>query len=48
MWATCRFIASNRPGATGNLMTAFPSKQLSSDSETLVQASLLNSVIMER
>ena len=29
-------------------MTAFPPKQLSSDSETLVQAGLLNSVIMER
>ena len=48
VWATCRFIASKRPGATGSLMTAFPPKQLSSDSETLVQAGLLNSVITER
>ena len=46
---TCRFIAGSSPGSSpGILMTAFPPKPLTDDSQTLEEAGLLNSVVMQR
>jgi len=45
-----RFIAASRPDIDTHygLMTAFPSAQLTDDSKTIVDAGLLNAVIMQK
>ena len=45
-----RFIAASRPDlpAAYNLMTAFPSAQLTDDSKTISDAGLLNAVIIQK
>lgn len=45
-----RFIASSRPDCPLSyfLMTAFPSKQLTDDSQTIEDAGLVNAVVMQK
>lgn len=45
-----RFIRASRPDqpSTYQLMTAFPSAQLSDNSKTLTEAGLLNAVVIQK